>query len=268
MKTIALASWADFKRESAALLNDRRNRVMESERRLLFRGQPDSSLPLETTLEREGLRDMSVRSYHAVVSTAHEYLGNVIRPLWPIERELNLTEPMYDLGLGESYRFYGYLRHHGFPSPLLDWSQSPYVAAFFAFKKKPERSDEVAIFVFGNTFDADLARAAEIGKVQPLGPWAAIDRRHVLQQSCYSLCWRRVGEGRYSYFSHETVAAKDDAAANEKGYLLLKFTLPWSERSNVLEDLQAMNINEYTLFGSEDALVATVASDVFRRSRL
>jgi hypothetical protein len=35
-----------------------------------------------------------------------------------------------------SYDFMTRLRHHGFPSPLLDWPQSPYTAAFFAFNKK------------------------------------------------------------------------------------------------------------------------------------
>src|SRR5579871_975887 len=32
------------------------------------------------------------------------------------------------------YDYMAYLRHHGFPSPLLDWTRSPYVAAFFAFR--------------------------------------------------------------------------------------------------------------------------------------
>jgi hypothetical protein len=31
------------------------------------------------------------------------------------------------------YPYLAYLRHHGFPSPLLDWTESASVAAYFAY---------------------------------------------------------------------------------------------------------------------------------------
>src|SRR5690606_2110705 len=65
-----------------------------------------------------------------------------------------------------AYDFLVYLRHHGFPSPLLDWTRSPYVSAFFAFRQA--RTSRVAIYVYQEAprgFKATRAGEPQIKRV-------------------------------------------------------------------------------------------------------
>jgi hypothetical protein len=68
-----------------------------------------------------------------------------------------------------AYSYMAHLRHNGFPSPLLDWTRSPYVAAFFAFSKP--QSDEVAIYGFAESPNNSKFGSSTEPQIQLLGQY-------------------------------------------------------------------------------------------------
>jgi hypothetical protein len=161
----------------------------------------------------------------------------------------------------KEYAFMVYLRHHKFPSPLLDWTRSPYIAAFFAFNDILLKKD-VAIFAYVEYSGQGKSGIGNQPTISTLGPTVTTHKRHHLQQCEYSICTKKEN-GKIYYSDHEDVFNKNDP----KQDLLKKYILPFSEKNKFLEKLDLMNINAYSLFDNEESLMNTLSIREFFGSR-
>ncbi|MGH9509549.1 MAG: FRG domain-containing protein [Terriglobales bacterium] len=254
MEVIEASTWDEFEDRLGKLRQD----LGRGSSRLLFRGQGSSEWKLSTTLERAGYTGMPFHDYYRLISRVRPAIETLTGVNWEI--------PEYSLELAESlkeydefhrfpsvslYRYMVYLRHHGFPSPLLDWSCSPYVAAFFAFRELLCDVSKRSVFVFCEMPSVAKVWSSEEPSIRGIGPYIRSHRRHFRQQCDYTICGRLNGQWEFS--PHEDVFARSDPDQD----VLWKFDLPSSERVRVLRLLNDYNLNAFSLFDSEESLMET-----------
>lgn len=261
MKEIELSSWAEFHPTIDKIKADYGEHEVAGIKQtnlILYRGQPNYEWRLNSTLERFSSHPWSVESYGGLALRCGPQVESFTDRNWnlpdyqTVESDIKTKSDMFFPHI-PCYDFWAYLRHHSFPSPLLDWTMSPYIAAYFALGEQ-HAVDKSAIFAY-----VELPKGTKGGwggapLITVRGPYVRTHRRHFLQQSCYTVCTR--DEGRSHIFScHEDVFYKDDPDQD----ILIKISIPRSERLNALSYLHEMNINHFTLFQSEEALMRTLA---------
>jgi hypothetical protein len=266
MEAISVPNWTAFTAELQKLRDDLTKNASGETPELLFRGQSNSCWALTTTLERADCEGMSFGEYYQLTGRVSPTVEALTDAKWDLPDYDTVMEAFRSDGeLFSSLRFPSvsfypymvYLRHHGFPSPLLDWTSSPHVAAFFAFREigKPETRSR-SIYVYCESPHG--AKGRDVGKpsMRAIGKYVRTHPRHFRQQSNYTICAvfdeKGVGVG-WRFHPHDPVFGFRGTQD-----LVWKFDLPSTERTAILKSLDQYNLNAFSLFDSQETLLETM----------
>ena len=163
-----------------------------------------------------------------------------------------ITPHFFDLEKpNENGAFFNLLQHHGYPTPLLDWTRSPYVAAFFAFRDweiNYEGEEVVRVYIFNN--QKWQSTFQQIQSIDPPFPHLSVaefiainNPRLVPQQSVTTVT---------NLHDIESYILEKEQEANTK--YIEAIDIPANQREEVMADLRFMGITPGSMFPSIDGV--------------
>lgn len=146
-------------------------------------------------------------------------------------------------------------QHYHVPTTLLDWSYSPYIAAFFAFSQcfRTNESQNVAIWALQRNHQIwnDSSGATIIDKL------VTVNKRQRWQQGCFT----KIEHSESSLDGYAENREKGDSRIN-LNEAIIKFTIPKAERLQALAELEAMNITYPVILGGIESCGNAAILDV------
>lgn len=222
---------------------------IESDGAYVYRGQCDASWSLVSSLFRTDI----VTHPSNIIGYINHILPKVQEPVeaWT-GQSWNLSD--YH-GLAE---FISFLQHNGFPTPLLDFTASPYIAAYFAFEKIDHfdpKSVFVSIYRFNrNSWLDKFPEKTDIADISPkvsiLMPYIKGNKKMAIQQ------------GLFLYSNIKDIEGFIRSHEEYDGQYLSKYTLDVTERPLVIKELSLMGITAVQLFPSIESVCKKALEDI------
>lgn len=230
----------------------------DQKRTILFRGQVNCSWGIKSSLERHGIETIECEKYYRLIDSYKP----LINPLIESRYERKSTRSGYPFNFSEyeegswdlpEMEYLAYLRHHGFPTPLVDLSSSCFIALFFAcenFNQKENTDGKVFLYFRPQM----VAGGNNIPDLRHIGRYVEAGKRHFAQQSQYLVPTEYNSEWKFITFNK---AIEDKNNSHELQEIIIKQDV----KSKLMKELNEMNINRYTMYLNEDALIKSLADE-------
>lgn len=252
----------------------------------LYRGQADSRWPLESGLHR------ALARWNAGLSEAQRTEALILREFKRRAHHHVAMPP----ALHDDTEWLALIQHHGGPTRMLDFTHSPYIAAFFALDSAEAEAavwavnrwllERSALRLFGLPWGVDLseefARIAEsilsanakrrgLLWVEPF----RLNERMARQQGAFIFpcdAGASFNENLLAAFGDETVGSEpeiesyaphDKEQSNRvKTAFVTKIRFPRDIQLKAIKDLASMNVTAATLFGGLDGFARSLLQEV------
>lgn len=243
------------------------NELINRNNNLVFRGQINEEWKLESTLMRyiNGIVELKLPQNERLDKQIISKLA-ISRLHDNFKKNLIINNDLTEEKI-ENTNLWEYGQHFGLPTPLLDWTKSPFIALFFALGNKliSEEGKSHCIHVLNIDMIQHLNKEI-LDKIRPKNSTVLQSETQLNEQYPTLDIITKVSSinKRLSYqqglFTHLefynsievwlNIITKELTKSKTGPFILKKYTFPTTEleRIKILDKLDAMNINYRTLF--------------------
>lgn len=239
-----ISSWLQFRHfvANAAIHNLRH----------IYRGQSNASWSLISSWHRL-TGESQLGTYWQLLDHVHDHVSTWANRTWDLRNSEEVGP------------FLGFLQHNGFPTPLLDWSRSPYIAAYFAYEGVNDQNpanEYCKVFAFDYLrFQSDWQQIYDpfsaTRHVSILETFSRGNQKQVIQQGLYTFA------NVYDQAQHVASLEMQARASTGASPYMLEIRLPVSEKPIAMRELRLMGITAASLFPTIEGVCKGLREELF-----